>query len=76
MLPLYKPGDHVLTFNWGKFEKGDVVVFRLKSLNYYIKRIETIDGDVFHLSGDNHGESANVLPVAKGQIVGRVILKY
>lgn len=26
-MPIYKPGDHVLTFNWGKISKGDVVVF-------------------------------------------------
>lgn len=29
MIPTYKPGDHVLTFNWGKIKKGDVVVFIL-----------------------------------------------
>lgn len=27
MEPEYKPGDHVLTFNWGRLQSGDVVVF-------------------------------------------------
>lgn len=27
MVPAYKPGDHVLTFNWGKIKVGDVIVF-------------------------------------------------
>lgn len=27
MMPHYKPGDHLLTFNWGKVKKGDVIIF-------------------------------------------------
>lgn len=28
MEPVYKSGDRVVVFNWGKFKGGDVVVFR------------------------------------------------
>lgn len=31
MVPAYKPGDHVLTFNWVLPKVGDVVVFRISS---------------------------------------------
>lgn len=76
MLPLYKPGDHVLTFNWHKIRKNDVVVFQATSLSHYIKRVDKIDAKFVYVSGDNKNESAKIEPIERSRIVGRVILKY
>ena len=38
MIPDYKPGDYVITFNWTDVRAGDVVIFKLNEKNY-IKRV-------------------------------------
>lgn len=75
MIPLYKPGDHVLTYNWPRIKKGDVIVFTDRGMKL-IKRVVAIDGDSFYVSGDNKKESSKVGPVRKDEIVGKVLLKY
>lgn len=75
MLPAYKQGDHVLTFNWIKLKIGDVVVFKYEKKNY-IKRIVRILGDSAQVEGDNKNWSSKISPITLRQIVGKVILKY
>lgn len=75
MLPSYKPGDHVLTFNWTNVKKGDVVVF-CSPTRYFIKRVDKYVDNYVYVSGDNKRQRAKVKPIKADQIVGKVILKY
>lgn len=75
MLPSYKPGDHVLTFNWGKIAAGNVVVFRAPP-RHFIKRVDKYVDNYVYVSGDNERQSTKVEPIKVAQIVGKVILKY
>ncbi len=74
-MPTYVPGDHVLTFNWGGYGVGDVIVFRGSSRNY-IKRIGKIKNEKYFVSGDNAKQSVLMAPVNKKEILGRVVFKY
>lgn len=75
MLPLYKPGEHVLTWNWGQVGKGDVVVFG-QGDKYFIKRIDKKVYNYVYVSGVNRSKSSKMKPVKIQQVVGKVILKY
>ena len=75
MLPNFKPGDHVLTFNWGRAEIRDVLVFKSKD-KFYIKRVDKVSGRVVYVSGDNKNESSKIGPIDEKQIIGKVIWKY
>lgn len=75
MEPFLCQGGHVLTFNWAKIKKGDVVVFKSKN-KYMIKRTIKISSKKLLVLGDNRTVSLKIGPVNLGQIVGRVILKY
>lgn len=79
MFPEYRPGDHVLTWNWSSVKKGDVVVFRSRRndrYKFFLKRIDKFVDNYLYVSGDNCLKSAKVAPIGRWQIVGRVILKY
>lgn len=75
MMPAYKPGDHVLTFNWGMIKPSDVIVF-VNDGRKYLKRVDRVEGDFIYVSGDNKAQSSKVGPVDKSQIIGKVILKH
>ena len=75
MLPNYRPGDHVMTFNWVSVSVGDVIAF-FQNEKFYIKRVDGIDGKFFSVSGDNSEISAKMASVVRDQIVGKVIFKY
>lgn len=75
MAPEYKPGDHVLTFNWLGIKKGDVIVFKEEGVKM-IKRVKKVERDRVFVEGDNKKESAKMEPIPSSQIVGKVILKY
>ena len=75
MLPKYKPGDHVMTFNWGSIKEKDVVVFE-QGNRYLIKRVYKLVDNYVYISGDNKAESSKLKPVKKEAVVGKVILKY
>ena len=79
MMPALKPGDHVLTFNWGKYRKNDLIVFKRNEAakgQYYLKRVDNVKGDQVMASAENKKISTRVYKVNRGQIVGKVILKY
>lgn len=72
MLPTLKPGQEVLTFNWGKASEGDIVVVKGKK----IKRVQRITGNKVYLVGDNKKESTDSRhfgPIDQSQILGKVI---
>lgn len=75
MLPKYKSGDHVLTFNWGRVKSGDVFVFIKDKVNY-IKRVDKIEDDFVYLSGDNKEKASKIWKIEKSKIIGKVVLKY
>ena len=75
MWPAYKPGDHVLTFNWGKLGIGNAVVFR-KGAKFYVKRVSSIKAGLIHVAGDNMAKSEKMPPVLPSAVVGRIVLRY
>lgn len=75
MIPAYKPGDRVLTFNWVSPKVGDVIVFESGGKKY-LKRINKVVGDLIYVAGDNKRESLQIDPIKRSQIVGKVIRKY
>lgn len=75
MFPAYKPGDHVLTFNWGYIKAGDVIAFDV-GLKHFIKRVERVRSGLYYVYGDNRRESAKMGPIKKEQIVGKVVFRY
>jgi len=75
MIPAFKPGDHVLTFNWILANVGDVVVFKEKNKSF-LKRINKIEGGKIFISGDNKKESSKFSPISQKEIIGKVILRY
>ena len=75
MEPAFYDGDHVLTFNWIKPHKDDVVVFNDEGKNL-IKRVKKIKDGKFFIRGDNQKYSSKVGPIDPSLIIGKVILKY
>jgi len=75
MFPLYKPGDHIVTFNWGKISIDEVVVFGAGN-TYYLKRIDKLVGGDAYLSGDNKNEAAKIWKIDRSCVIGRVVFKY
>lgn len=75
MEPVYRHGDHVLTFNWVQLKKGDVIVFKNEEKNF-IKRIDKLDDGKVYVSGDNKLRISLISPIKQDQIIGKVILKY
>lgn len=72
MLPIFSDGDYVLT-RPGKPKKGDVVVLRHEGL-IKIKRIETVEGNEYFVSGDNKSVSKLIGPLERKAILGKVWL--
>ena len=75
MLPEYKPGDHVLTFNLVAPKVGDVIVFNQAGTKY-IKRINRFNENMIYVVGDNRQKSSDAMLIAQRDIVGKVIMKY
>ncbi len=73
MLPRYKPGISVITFNWFyKPKLGDVVVAKVEK-KLIIKRIQKIEKSKILLKGDNKKDSKEFGWIEKVDIIGRVI---
>lgn len=75
MMPAFKPGDHVLTFNWGSVKVSDVVVFMNKDTDF-LKRIDKIENGKIFVFGDYKKESSKFDPISQKDIIGKVIFRY
>ncbi len=75
MLPTYRHGDHVLTFNYKEIKIDDVVVFRHDDV-YLIKRVVGISGKKVKLEGDNKAKSKTYENVPVANVCGVVFWKY
>ena len=73
MVPTYKPGEQVITFNWARPKVGDVVIFKREKVNM-IKRVKDVEKDKIFVEGDNGKESSNIGWVEKKDIIGKVIV--
>jgi phage repressor protein C with HTH and peptisase S24 domain len=88
MLPRYKSGDHVVTFNWGMVKAGDVIVFKVSRSHlavepakrdldqHYVKRVVKINRVKVSIAGDNVKESAKMPLVQVADVIGKVIWRY
>lgn len=74
MEPKFSEGDHVLTFNWAKPGKGDVVVFKYKEV-FFVKRIKSVS-NMIYVEGDNKKLSSRIDPLDRSMIIGKVIARY
>lgn len=75
MVPQFRPGNHVLTFNWVKLKVGNAVVFQANG-RFFIKRLTKVSSNSFEAKGDNQKESLRIYRFESKNLVGRVILKY
>jgi len=75
MEPVFCEFDRVITYNWGKIQKGSVVVFRHGSL-YLIKRVKELGTDSVVAVSDNKKLAKREYKVKLADIIGRAILKY
>ncbi len=82
MLPTYKPGQQVLSFNWGylfnKPKVGDIVVLE-QGGKKMIKRVKKIRSDEIFVLGDNEKMSTDSRTfgwIKKSQIIGKNILTF
>ena len=69
-------GDHVLTFNWFKVRKNDVVVFINIDGSFWVKRVKKVLGSKYLVQGDNKKISSKAKVVLRYKIVGKVVWKY
>ncbi len=85
MLPEISPGERVLVNKaayWlGKPSTGDLVVLRdpRDSRRLLLKRLDTPDGDRWHVAGANapaSTDSRTFGPVERELLVGKVLLRY
>ncbi len=78
MLPILKPGQDVLVFNWWMLvgiKVGDIVAIKVNGKEM-IKRIQKTDDRRIFVIGDNERESTDSRkfgPINKSQIIGKVI---
>lgn len=77
MEPSLHNDDRVVTWNWGRLKKNDVVVF-LKGGLTMVKRLAERDGKKWLVRGENLTESTDSLDfggVEERDIVGKVIFR-
>jgi phage repressor protein C with HTH and peptisase S24 domain len=76
MLPTFKPGQDILSFNWAYLGKapqvGDVIVFKFNDQDL-IKRVQKVEGEQVLVEGDNQDDSLEIGSVNKSQIIGKVV---
>lgn len=75
MEPTFREFDRVFAVNFGKIEKGSVIVFK-KSGYFFIKRVKELKSDSVVAVSDNKALAKKVYEVKLADIAGRVFLKY
>ncbi|MBI3341721.1 S26 family signal peptidase [Candidatus Curtissbacteria bacterium] len=72
MMPTYKPGDRLFTFNWSNIHEGSPIVFKEKG-TCYVKRVTKVEDETIFVRGDNKHKSAVMAPIKRAQVIGRVL---
>lgn len=75
MMPAFKPGDHVLAFNWVSPKVGDVIVFE-KDGKMFLKRVKKINKDLILVTADNYKDGVKFGPIKRRQLIGKIVMKY
>jgi len=83
MRPALEPGDRLLVWQWSRrLEADQMIVFvePERHLTISVKRIASVEpSGAVNVRGDNPNvsrDSRDYGPVARGQIVGRVVYRY
>lgn len=74
MEPGFGDFDRVLTYNWGKLQKGSVVTAEVGGM-VMLKRVKFV-GKKIVLHSDNKKLAKREYEVEPSAIIGRVFLKY
>lgn len=74
MAPMFRELDRVLTYNYGKLQKGSVVIANVDGM-IMLKRVKSIGKKVV-LHSDNKKLAKREYEVKPEDIIGRVFLKY
>lgn len=78
MLPNFKPKQYVLSFATGNIKKDDVIVFKDKKDDKFIKRVSWLKNKKFRVQSDNNSYPSDVLDrsLETKNIIGKVIYKF
>ena len=78
MLPNFKPKQYVLSFATSNIEKDDVIVFRDRKDDKFIKRVSWLQNKKFRVQSDNNNYPSDVLDrlLETKNIIGKVICKF
>ena len=78
MLPNFKPKQYVLSFATSNIKKDDVVVFKDKKDDKFIKRVSWLQNKKFRVQSDNSSYPSDVLDrsLETKNIIGKVIYKF
>jgi len=78
MLPNFKPKQYVLSFTTSNIKKDDVVVFKDKKDDKFIKRVSWLQKKKFRVQSDNNSYPSDVLDrsLETKNIIGKVIYKF
>ena len=78
MLPSYKPRQYILSYASTNIKKDDVVVFRDKNNEKFIKRVSWVDDKKFKVQSDNTNYPSTTLDkeLLTKDIIGKVIFKF
>lgn len=78
MLPSFKPKQYVLSFTTRNIKKDDVIVFKDKKDDKFIKRVSWVENKKFRVQSDNNNYPSHVLEklLETKNIIGKVIYKF
>ena len=78
MLPSYKPRQYILSYASTNIKKDDVIVFRDKNNEKFIKRVSWVDDKKFKVQSDNTNYPSTTLDkvLQTKDIIGKVIFKF
>lgn len=78
MIPIFKPGDRVLVWRWGRIRERDFIVFQKNGMKM-MKQAVRKEKNAWEVRSKNSLEgsgSADFGAISASQIIGKVIWKY